>query len=190
MTFLPSVVCWTGDSTVWMSTSRGSPPMGRLPDFCPCVNVPSGSTWHGKWSKKGENWIKNQEFWGNTLAASGGEMEVLSSSAILEASVVSTEIDYFWGSADEGLVGADLNAWDNSSIPRTDWDAMVDNCEERIRIKNWISFWEEGELFYLSSWWSRSAKSFPSNGFLGYSLGYVAFWRLICYNCRGNLGFY
>jgi len=33
--------------------------------------------------------------------------------------------------ADEGLVDADLNAWDNSSAPRADWDAMVDNYEER-----------------------------------------------------------
>ena len=54
--------------------------------------------------------MKNQEFWGDTLAASGGEMEGLSSSPVLEASVVSTEIGSFWGSADEGLVGADLNA--------------------------------------------------------------------------------
>ena len=46
----------------------------------------------------------------NTLAVSGGEMEGLSFSAILEASVVSTEIGSFSGSDDEGLVGADLNA--------------------------------------------------------------------------------
>jgi len=32
---------------------------------------------------------------------------------------------------DEGLVDADLNAWDTSSAPRADWDTMVDNCEER-----------------------------------------------------------
>ena len=65
------------------------------------------------------------------MAASGGEMEGIISFAILEASVVSTEIDSFWGSADEGLVGAELNAWDNSSAPRADWDAMVDNFEEK-----------------------------------------------------------
>jgi hypothetical protein len=47
-------------------------------------------------------------------------MEGLSSFAVLEASVVSTEISSFWGSADEGLVGADLNAWDNSLVPRVD----------------------------------------------------------------------
>ena len=58
--------------------------------------------------------MKNQEFWGDTLATSGGEMEGLSSSAVLEASVVSTEIGSFWGSVDEGLDGADLKAWDSS----------------------------------------------------------------------------
>ena len=57
-------------------------------------------------------------------------MEGFSSSVVLEASVGSTEIGSFWGLADEGLVDADLNAWDNSSAPRADWDAMVDNCEE------------------------------------------------------------
>ena len=58
-------------------------------------------------------------------------MERLTSSAILEASVVSTEIGSSWGSADEGLVDVELNAWNNSSTPRTDWNAMVDNYEER-----------------------------------------------------------
>ena len=77
-----------------------------------------------------ENWI-NQEVQENALAASKGEMEGLTSSAVLEASVVSTEIDSCWGSADENLVDADLNAWDSSSAPVADWDAMVDNCEER-----------------------------------------------------------
>ena len=58
-------------------------------------------------------------------------MEGFSSSTILEASFGSTEIDFFWGLADEGLVDAKLNAWDNSSALRADWDAMVDNYEER-----------------------------------------------------------
>ena len=49
----------------------------------------------------------------------------------LPSSAVSTEIGSFCGSADEGLVDADLNAWDNSSAPRANWDAMVDNCEKR-----------------------------------------------------------
>ena len=64
------------------------------------------------------------------MATSEIEMEGLSSSIVLEASVGSTEISSFWGSADEGLVGAESNAYDNSSAPRADWDAMVDNCEE------------------------------------------------------------
>ena len=49
----------------------------------------------------------------------------------MEASVISTEIGSFWGSADEGSVGAESNAWDSSSAPRADWDTMFDNCEER-----------------------------------------------------------
>ena len=131
MTFLPSIVCWTGDSTVRVSTSTGSPPMGRLPNSCPCMNVSLGNVWHRKWPEKGENWIRIKNFEKNTLAASGGEMEGHTSSAVLEASVVSTGIGSFWGSANECLIGAELNTWDNSSAPRADWDAMVDNCEER-----------------------------------------------------------
>ena len=44
------------------------------------------------------------------MAASGGEMEGLLFSAVLEASVVSIIIGPFGRSADEGLVGADPNA--------------------------------------------------------------------------------
>jgi len=73
---------------------------------------------------------KNQEIWKkNTLAASGVEMEGLLSFVVLEASVISTEIDSSWGSADEGSVGAEPNAWDSGSAPRVDWDAMLDNYE-------------------------------------------------------------
>ena len=57
-------------------------------------------------------------------------MERLTSSTVLEALIVSTEIGSSWGSADEGLVDAKLNAQDNSSAPRADWDAMFDNYEE------------------------------------------------------------
>ena len=55
----------------------------------------------------------------------------LTSSAVFEAFVVSTKIGSSQGSADESLVDAESNAWDNSSAPRTDWDAMVVNYEER-----------------------------------------------------------
>ena len=58
-------------------------------------------------------------------------MERLTSPVVLEASVVSTKIGSSQGSADESLVDAESNAWDNSSAPRTDWDAMVVNYEER-----------------------------------------------------------
>ena len=46
------------------------------------------------------------------------------------ASVIATKIDSFRESTDEGSVGAKSNAWDSSSAPRADWDAMVDNCEK------------------------------------------------------------
>ena len=59
------------------------------------------------------------------------KIEGLTSSAVLEAYVVSTKIGSSRGSADEGLVDAKSNAWDNSSAPRTDRDAMVDNYEEK-----------------------------------------------------------
>ena len=58
-------------------------------------------------------------------------MEGLTSSVVLEALIVSTKVGSSWGSADEGLVDAESNAWDNSSSPKVDWDAMVDSCEER-----------------------------------------------------------
>jgi len=58
-------------------------------------------------------------------------MEGLTSSVVLEALIVSTKVGSSWGSADEGLVDAESNTWDNSSTPRVDWDAMVDSCEER-----------------------------------------------------------
>ena len=67
----------------------------------------------------------------NALTASGGKMEGLTSSVVLGASVVSTKVCSPWGLADEGLIDAKSNTWDNSSAPRTDWDVMVDNCEER-----------------------------------------------------------
>ena len=65
------------------------------------------------------------------MATSGIEVDGSSSFVILRALVGSIEIGSSWGVADEGLVDAELNAWDNSSTPRTDWDAMVDNCEVR-----------------------------------------------------------
>jgi len=57
------------------------------------------------------------------LVASGGEVERFSSSAILgmsEASVISIVIDSLGGLADERLVDADSNAWDNNLAPKVD----------------------------------------------------------------------
>ena len=54
------------------------------------------------------------------MAASGGEVEGFSFSIVLEASVVSIVIGSFGRSTDEGLVGADPNALDNSLAPRAD----------------------------------------------------------------------
>ena len=54
------------------------------------------------------------------MAASGGEVEGFLFSTILEASVVSIVIGSFGRLADEGLVGADPNAWNNSLAPRAD----------------------------------------------------------------------
>ena len=65
------------------------------------------------------------------MATLGIEVEGFSSSAVLEALVGSNEIGSSWGSANEGFIDVELNAWDNSSAPRTDWNAMVDNYEER-----------------------------------------------------------
>ena len=65
------------------------------------------------------------------MATSRIEVEGFLSSAVLGALVGSTEIGSSWGSANEGLVDAELNAWDNSSAPRANWDAMVDNSKER-----------------------------------------------------------
>ena len=59
------------------------------------------------------------------------KMGGLTSFVVFKASVVSTKINSSWGSVDEGLVDAEPNAWDNSSTPRTDWDAMIDYCEGR-----------------------------------------------------------
>ena len=70
----------------------------------------------------------------------------LTFSAVMEVSVVSTEIGSFRGSADGGSASAESNAWDSSSAPRAGWDAMLDSWE---RTKSVIEshFWEEDELF-------------------------------------------
>ena len=57
------------------------------------------------------------------MVASGGEVDRFSSSIVLglsEASVISIVIGSLGGLADEGLVDADSNAWDNNSAPKVD----------------------------------------------------------------------
>ena len=73
----------------------------------------------------------NKEFLRKCFGNIKDEMGGLTSCAVFEASVVSTKIGSSWGSVDEDLVDAKPNAWDNNSTPRTNWDAMVDNCEGR-----------------------------------------------------------
>ena len=53
----------------------------------------------------------------------------LTFSAVMEVLVISTEIGSFSGTADGSLVGAESNAWDGSSTPRTGSDVMLDSCE-------------------------------------------------------------
>ena len=45
----------------------------------------------------------------------------------MEVLVILAEIVSFHGTADGSSVGAESNAWDGSSAPRTGWDAMLDN---------------------------------------------------------------
>ena len=54
------------------------------------------------------------------MAASGSKVEGFSFSTVLEASIILIVIGSFGRSADEGLVGADPKAWDNSLAPRAD----------------------------------------------------------------------
>jgi len=54
----------------------------------------------------------------------------LTFSIVMGVSVISAEIGSIHGSADEGLVGAESNAWDSNPVPKVDCDAMLDNYEE------------------------------------------------------------
>ena len=47
----------------------------------------------------------------------------------MEVLIISTGIGSLHGTADGSSVGAESNAWDGSSSPRTGWDAMFDSCE-------------------------------------------------------------
>ena len=65
------------------------------------------------------------------------------------------------------------------------WLMIVKKEDQRLNIslrKRWI--------VYLSSYWSRPAKSFPSNGFLGCPLGCLALWRLIRHDRGGSISFH
>ena len=54
----------------------------------------------------------------------------LTFSVVMGVSIISAEIGSIHGSADEGSVGAESNAWDNNSEPKVDCDAMLDNYRE------------------------------------------------------------
>ena len=64
----------------------------------------------------------------------------------MEASVTSTEIGSYWGSANKGLVGVESSVWDSSPAPKEDWDAMLNNCE-KMESESWTSVWEKYESF-------------------------------------------
>jgi len=51
-------------------------------------------------------------------------------SVVVKVSVISAEIDSFCGTADGGSVGVESSAWDSSSAPKEDWDALLDNYEQ------------------------------------------------------------
>ena len=53
----------------------------------------------------------------------------LTFSVVMGVSVISVEIGSIRGSADEGSVGAESNAWDSNPAPKVDYDAMLDNYE-------------------------------------------------------------
>ena len=64
----------------------------------------------------------------------------------MEASVISTEIGSYWGSADKALGGDESSAYDSSPAPEADWDAMLDNCE-KVGLECWTSVWGKYESF-------------------------------------------
>ena len=52
----------------------------------------------------------------------------LTFSVIMGVSVILAKIGSIRGSANEGSVGAELNAWDSSLAPKVDCDTMLDSC--------------------------------------------------------------
>ena len=53
----------------------------------------------------------------------------LTFSVVMGVSVISAKIGSIRGSADEGSVGAESNAWDSNPAPKVDCDAMLNNYE-------------------------------------------------------------
>ena len=90
-----------------------------------------------KGSEKSEDCIRLKA-WGDTLVASGGEVERFSSSIIWDlsgTSVASIVIGSLGGLADKRLADADLSAWDSCLAPKVDWDAIVDDCKKGIELE-------------------------------------------------------
>ena len=53
----------------------------------------------------------------------------LTFSVVMGVLVISAKIGSIRGSADEGSVGAESNAWDSNPVPKVDCDAMLNNYE-------------------------------------------------------------
>ena len=90
-----------------------------------------------KGSEKSEDCMRLKA-WGDTLVVSGGEVERFSSFVVWDlsgTSVTSIVISSLGGLADERLADADLSVWDNSSVPKADWDAIVDNYKKGIELE-------------------------------------------------------
>ena len=88
------------------------------------------------------------------MVVAGGEVERFSSSIVWDlsgTSIVLIVIGCLGGLANERLADADLSAWDNSSAPKANWDAIVDGCKKGIELEVKYHLKREDKLIYLSN---------------------------------------